>query len=203
VNKIGFHLNVLITVTLIAALPPALANQERTPKTDQWVEKYTEDNNRENFSGWEGILFYCFHNGKQSDRVLTEICERSYTNANFLATSSKINLTKAQSLRQIGFESYVGNRLILMIDLHANGSQPPVAVAAKLQAYTSYSGPVKKYPLLSEQPQENPRSGTLILWEREAIGATSGLGQDLLSPVSEAIEQMLKQFFADYLNAQR
>jgi len=202
-NRIGFHVSVLITVTCIAACPPAFAVQEQPSQTDQWLNKYTEKKNRENLTGWDGIIFYCSHRGKHSDQVLTEICERSYSNANFLAASAKINLRKAESLQAIGFDAVVGNYLILMVDLFATGLEGSVAVVTNLRAYTDYSGPVEKYPLDNEQPHVNPRSGTLILWERNSVGTSSETLQALVVPLSQGIEQFLKEFFADYLNAQR
>jgi hypothetical protein len=48
-----------------------------------------------------------------------------------------------------------------------------------------------------------PRSGDLIFWERNVIGASSGTAQELAIPLSQGIEQLLKEFFADYLKAQR
>jgi len=206
-KRIGSHVTVLVAVFLIAGFHPALAEQQQTPQSDhEWYEKFTEDKNRENFVGWEGILFYCYA-GKEPDKVLTEVCEKSYINANFLAASAKISLKKAQSLKQVGFESAVGVRLILLLDLRATKS--PAVIAVKLRAYTSFSGPVKKFDDSKEEPQLEPqfrtnkRSGDLIFWEREAIGASSGMGPELATPTSEAIDGMLKQFFTDYLNAQR
>ena len=51
--------------------------------------------------------------------------------------------------------------------------------------------------------ERTTRSGDLVFWERVVTGATSGTDQDLVVPVADSIEQLLKQFFADYLNAQR
>ena len=179
-------------------------DQTRKQQRDhQRAETYTENTNRENFAGWGGILFYCHHAGKESDQTLNRICERSYINANFLAASAKINIEKAKSLSDVRQESVGGDRLILMIDLSA--TKPAAAVSVSLKAYTFFSGPVEKLDDSKEhvQTRTSNRSGDLIFWERGAIGASSGAGQDLVSPLSEAIEGMLKQFFADYLNAQR
>ena len=52
-------------------------------------------------------------------------------------------------------------------------------------------------------PKSMPRSGDLIFWERNVIGASSGSGEDLVQGMADGIEQILKQFFTEYVNAQR
>jgi hypothetical protein len=77
----------------------------------------------------------------------------------------------------------------------------PSAICTNLRAYISYAEAVEaRY---KKGPREDPRSGHLVLWERSAIAASSDTAQDLIFPVSGTIEQLLKQFFADFLNARR
>ena len=45
------------------------------------------------------------------------------------------------------------------------------------------------------------RQGDLILWERNLVA--SGNGEELVVAVTQSIEVLLKEFFADYLIAQK
>jgi hypothetical protein len=197
----------LVASILIAGPQAALAVQERIRPTDHdFFQKYSDDKNRKNFTGWEAILFYCWPGGKEENASLKAICERSLVNARFLAASAKIKLEKATGMQQVGFETAVGERLILMIGLTATtGSKTTKGIAVNVRAYSSYSGPIRTIVYSEEhEPQERTqiRSGDLIFWERGGIAVGSN-GQELESPVSEAIDLLLKDFFSDYLNAQR
>ena len=203
-NRIRFNITVLAAAILITGSQQSLAKQEQpTPSEHEWIKKYTEDKNRKNFADWVGILFYCHPPKNQEDDFLVKICERSYLNANFLAASAKIDLERAQDLKRVGFESVVGDRLILMIDFTA--TRKPTAVSVTLTAYTTYSGPVNTIHESGEgeQTRTNMRSGDLILWGKGLIASSSNNAQDLIGPLSEAIDGLLKEFFTDYLSARR
>lgn len=205
-NNHSLGITFLLASILTVGHQTALAKQERTRTTGHDLfQKYVEDKNRKNFAGWEAVLFYCWPGSKEEDESLKEICERSFVNSRFLAAAAKIKLEKATGMQQIGFESALGARLILMIDLTATtGTRLPKAIAVNLRAYSSYSGPITTIDDSNEEPQERTqvRSGDLIFWERGGI-AVGWNGQELESPLSEAIDLLLKEFFSDYLNAQR
>ena len=186
------------------SMSPSLCGPRTTlPDGPMAQSIYREEKSRElHRVGWHCFLLLSERKTLRPSSY-RDICERSYTNANFLAASAKINIKKAQSLQAVGFEAVVGNHLILMLDLFATESDGTVAVVTNLRAYTDYSGPVEKYPLDNELPQVNPRSGTLILWERNSVGTSTGPPRALVIPLSQGIEQLLKEFFADYLKAQR
>jgi hypothetical protein len=186
------------------------ANQERM----EMVQSYLEERYRNNFSDWEGILFYCYSDETNQNPSLKRICDNSSINAKFLAASAKINLRTASDFKHVVFESAIGEYLILTVYL--NGTDSLRAVSARVRAYTGYSGPITTFRDLKEGSEErtnkpsgdlgyekrtNKRSGDLILWERSAIAASSNNEHELVSPLSEAIETLLKAFFADYLSA--
>jgi len=72
-------------------------------------------------------------------------------------------------------------------------------------AYINYSYAIENSPweIKKDDLKMLPRSGKLVVWEEAVIGASSGTSQDLVTPISQGIEQHLKKFFADYLKAQR
>lgn len=192
----------LVLFAIVVATPPVFAEQQPSPEMRRQLDEYQKKNNRENLTGWNGVIFYCPID-EQSSRALNEICENSYTNAEFLAASAKVNLKKARSGYEVGFSSRVSDFLILEVELGATKPGIPSAVHASLRAYVGYSEVVTKSGYEGQKrARETPRSGDLIFWERATMGASSGSDQALVAPMSEAIEQLLKQFFADYLNAQ-
>lgn len=202
-NTIAFRVLHLVLLAFAIAIPPVLAEQQSFPEIRREVDTFQKEQNRKNLTGWNGILFYCPIE-KQSSHALNEICEKSYTNAEFLSASAKINLTKAQDGYEVGYMSRASDLLILEIELDATKSGTPSAVHARLRAYAGYSEAVQESQFKEQKKSRaTPRSGDIIFWERTAIGASSGTDKDLVTPMSEAIEQLLKQFFADYLNAQR
>lgn len=182
---------------------PAIQDQLKASDPD-FLRKYTEAKNQKNFAGWRSVLFYCWGR-KELDRSLNAICERSFINARFLAATAKVNFEKARSMQHVGFEAGVGERLILLLDLQTTqGGGPPTVITANLRAYTTYSGPIRTIDDSQEQPKERfqTRSGDLIFWERGSIAVGSN-GTDLEHPLSDAIELLLKEFFSEYLSAQR
>ena len=162
-------------------------------------ENYIKEKNKQNLGGWQGILFYCASEGESAP--LRNICEKSANNAEFLAATSKVNLVKAKHAIEVGFRSVVDDFIILEVALHATESPTPSAIHAEVKAYVGYSKVIDQSPIQKKSPRANPRSGDLVFWERFAIGAGVGVKQDLISPMTEAIEQILKAFFTDYLNA--
>jgi hypothetical protein len=201
-NTSAFRTIRLVLFAIVVATPPVFAEQQPSSEMRRKFDEQQKEQDRKNFTGWNGILFYCPIE-EQSSRALNEICEKSYTNANFLAASAKVNLTKVRSGYEVLFKSRISDFLILEVELGATKPGTPSAVHARLRAYVDYSEVVEKSGYEGQKrAREIPRSGDLIFWERTVIGASSGSDQALVAPISESIEQLLKQFFADYLNAQ-
>ncbi|MCO6057964.1 hypothetical protein NG726_14955 [Pseudomonas sp. MOB-449] len=202
-NTIAFRVFLLFLLDFAIAIPSVSAELQSSPEIRRKAEIYQKEQYQKNLTGWNGILFYCPIE-KQSSHALNEICENGYTNAEFLSASAKINLTRARDGYEVGLMSRISDLLILEIELGATKSGAPSAFHARLRAYVGYSEAVEKSQFEEKKKARGiPRSGDIIFWERTAIGASSGTDKDLVTPMSKAIEQLLKQFFADYLNAQR
>jgi len=196
-----------LLLALVYVLPVAAASpeQELSPELRKEAEKYRAQKNEKNFTGWNGVLFYC-HSPTSRNKHLKDICEHTYTNVQFLAATAKVKLSKANTPFEVGYGATVGDLLVLQVELFSTGSTGPTAVHANLRAYSSYSNAVEKSETAASKgsvPQSKPRIGDLVLWERTVTAASSSTAQELVVPVSQGIEHQLKQFFADYLNAQR
>jgi hypothetical protein len=187
---------------LLATSPLVLAERSLTAEMERSVEQYQVRKNKQNLTGWNGILFFCQFDD-DSNQAVKDICEKTYVNAEFLAATAKINLIKGRDGFQMGFEAGVGELLVLEVKL--NSTERPSAVHANVRAYVGYYNAVQTHPGDKEKKDARiiPRSGDLIFWERSVLGASSGTAQDLAIPLSQGIEQPLKEFFADYLKAQR
>jgi len=195
---------VLMISIFLLVLNGASAETTLTPEQRQRLEEMQKVTNKQNFAGWKGVLIYCT-NADKSLKSLREICEKTYTNADFLATTSKLDLVKAKSAYELAFRSVVDDFLILEITLNATEQDTPTAIHASVRAYAHYSKVVDSSLNAQERkgPRADQKSGDLVFWERVVTGASSGTAQDLVIPISEGIEQLMKQFFIDYLNAQR
>ena len=182
----------------------AFAQQRPTADEQRVFEERKARKNKQNFTGWKGILFYC-PDRDQSNQALKEICDKTHSNAAFLAAAAKLNLVKAHDAYELGFKARVGDLLVLEVELFSTKPGTPAAVHANLRAYISYSNAIDTSSLAHEKKGARtiPRSGDLLFWEREVIGASSGTAQELVLPISQGIEQHLKQFFAELINAQR
>src|SRR5678809_553776 len=164
-TRLPLKVVLLATVLLITGMQPCLAEQRDAKQayTKTQIQNYTQNKDRTNYAGWEGILFYCYVNDKKSTEALQSICERTSTNAKFLAASAKIDFQIANDLVQVGFESSIGERLILLVDTFGSSN----AIAATTRAYTGFSGPIKTMRKSTGGTREHTslRSGDLILWE--------------------------------------
>ena len=195
----------LTAIIHLATSSLILAQQPLSAEIRQKAEEYRVRENKQNLSGWNGILFFCPFDD-ESGQVLKDICEKTYVNAEFLAVTAKVNLIKARSGFEVGFKAGTGDQLVLEVHLHATKHGVPAAIHAGIRAYAYYYEAVTTKPLLEggmKDARLTPRSGDLIFWERTVLGASSGMAQDLVTPLSQGIEQRLKEFFADYLKAQR
>lgn len=194
----------VLMISIFLALNGASAETILTPEQRQSLEEMQKVTNKQNFSGWKGVLIYCTDADKLL-KSLKEICEKTYTNADFLATISKLDLVKAKSAYELAFRSVVDDFLVLEITLSATKQGMPTAIHASVRAYAHYSKAVDNSLNAQEKkgPRADPKSGDLVFWERVVIGASSGTDQELVIPISEGIEQLMKQFFIDYLNADR
>lgn len=195
---------VLIISFFLLALSGIAAETTLTLEERQKLEEMQNSRNKQNFTGWKGVLIYCT-DVEKSLMSLREICEKTYRNADFLAAASKLDLVKAKNAYELGFRSVVDDRIVLEITLNATKQGTPAAIHASVRAYAHYSKAVDNPHNAREKkgPRADPKSGDLVFWEHVVTGASSGTAQDLVIPISEGIEQLMKQFFIDYLNAHR
>jgi hypothetical protein len=195
VRPLMSRLAVFVIVFLVA---PVFSFAQQS--VDSNASAYIQNKNAMNFADWEGILFYCLFNDKLPTEMLRTVCERTSTNAKVLAASSKIDFWIAKDLIQLGVEATSKENLILLVELTGTRA----AISATVKAYTEFSGPIKANRESKEgtiERRTNMRKGDLILWERNLVA--SGKVEELIVAVSQSIEVLLKEFFADYLNAQK
>jgi len=191
-------------VVYLATSPLILAEEPLTPEMQRSVDEYKLRENKQNFTGWDGILFFC-RSDDDSNHAVKDICEKTSVNAEFLAASAKINLIEARNAFEVGAKAGMGELLVLEVNLHSIKHGVPAAVHANVRAYVFYANAVATHPWEKgmKDARMTPRSGDLIFWENASLGASSGTAKDLVVPLSQAIEQLLKEFFATYLKAQR
>jgi len=199
----NIFVGVLVFMAIIYLAPVQLV-LGITDEMRQRVEKHILEENKANFSGWNGILFYCPYS-KDSSKTQKDICEKADVNAEFLAAAAKLNLNKTHSPFEVGILAELEKRLILEVDVYSTSQGSPAVVSARVVAYIDYSYAIENSPweIKKDDLKMLPRSGKLVVWEEAVIGASSGTSQDLVTPISQGIEQHLKKFFADYLKAQR
>lgn len=185
---------------LLAAPMASMAQQELAAKDRRETELYIEGKNKRNFEDWKSIGFYCASDAPKHPHA-AQICSNTYTNAEFLAATASIPLERVRDGYELGFRSVAGDSLILEVKIFATERGNPMAMHAAIQAYTGYLRATEGGE--RRGPRVKPRSGDLILWKREVIGASAGSGEDLVQPMSQGIEQHLKQFFADFLKARK
>lgn len=154
--------------------------------------------NRINFGGRSGIVFIC-DKGVGFGRM-AEICRRSIEEASFHAAASRVPLIIAGSY--FDFKSKMRNRNMIPLEvifLIAN-ERPPAAIHMQLRSALSFNEAVEYSEIKSSSNRHtvSPRSGELVIWERSLICSISSDSNDLVSPISQCVEQLLNEFFADY-----
>lgn len=191
-------------MTTLSQIAFAEAEKGFTAEMQRRADEYTAKNNRQNLTGWDGILFYCSVNG-DSGEGLSDVCEKTRSNAAFLAAVAQVPMKKASSAFELGFSSLADDHLILEVRIHSTTGQAPTAIGARIMAYVAYRNAIEAgvSTMKNKRPRAISRSGDLIFWERSVIGASSGGAAPLHEGILQGIEKHLKDFFADYLNSQR
>lgn len=160
---------------------------------------FYEKFNRQNFSGWKGIVFVCAYD--REDRVLAEICLRGTSEIELLAVAAKVSLKVAEpnNLEQASFMAALNKFVTLEYELMATktiNSYDPKAVHGRLVFEVFYSNAVESQAS-SESLDRFPRSGDLELWSRPIIA--SGATSELVGPFAEAAESLFKKAIAHFL----
>ena len=196
---VAFAAAILFAVSL-----EPIAQQDISAEGRRELEAFAAEKRKQNFADWKGIAFYCEVEDPSSVSA-SRVCENTYTNTEFLAATANVPLVKIWDGYELGIRSLVGEFLILQVKILATKQGSPTAINISIQAYASYSQATEDSHLARKRndPRRNSRSGDLILWERKIIGASGGEGGDLVQPMSQGVEQLLKQFFADFINARK
>lgn len=155
--------------------------------------------NRQQFSGWGGIVFRCLPNNL-SDSLEKRICKSASSDARFLAESAKIPFqdTGSEDYSAVLIASNALSHALVLETSVLSTKLYPKGVHVAVRAGSFYSGAIE-LGAIPGTPESTGRDGDLILWERSAIGTgdENGLAQSMPGYVST----VLKEFFALFLKS--
>jgi len=166
----------------------------------QAQDAFKRDWLKSQFSGWGGIAFYCeiSANGGTTPQKL---CDWASQRVRILARQSGAPLTVLSSDM---YERYAQRREIknkpIDLVLAIMGTKPgPGAAAIHMAIRATHSA---ELPADTRSTGPKPRSGTLVMWETEAIA--SGMpGSELDGALQQAAESNLMKFLNDYADGQQ
>jgi hypothetical protein len=170
----------------------------------------------ERLKGWKRMVFFCSPPEKsQSKEMIDRICDRTNTNVKFLAASANTNVRVASDAQGLGYLSAFRGMLRLEVDLFSTGCDGSAcAIHATVSASFPYDKAIdqaaKSYPINeedrrgpSDSPASVPRPIVALLWGPRQLTASGYPGEELASAVADGLDSLLKEFFTDYLNANR
>mgnify|MGYP003653127839 CR=1 FL=1 len=158
------------------------------------------EHNKVQFADWSGIAFQCLIDAEDDD-FQKLLCETARTDAKFLAATAKI------PFRDLGNDDHfqvslakreLNGDLLLEARIKSTAGAPR-AVHMGLRALSHYSDAVE-VGATGDDPQSKPRSGELILWQKNLIG-TSGSDENLGQALSNAFSNVLKDFFGTFVES--
>jgi hypothetical protein len=141
----------------------------------------------ENFGGlrgWQGVAFFC--KPAPGHEIEQAICERAKIDARFLAVTSNIPFQNDE-------DPVPYDWLDLHVFLSMVGVLPDMGGAVSLEA--------GKYFPDAQVLAQIQTLGYLIVWDREVYAFVGGNGQEVVSGIAEYVERALKEFYADFLEA--
>lgn len=185
-----------LAAALAVCASAAWGQEERNWRHYEFLKRYHEAKNKQNFADWEGIAIFCSVQ-ETPKTALQEVCENTYTNAALLAATTNIKLRRLQRGLDLGAFATVGDFLILEVTVSATKDDHPSGAHASIRAYTTLNDVAQRWRQVPD-PRTKPRSGNIIFWSRDAIAASPNGKSELVQPLSEAIEQDIKQFFSDF-----
>lgn len=147
------------------------------------------------FSGWTGLSFYC-EIPRGSHKTAENLCSWATQRVRILARQSGTPLVVVSSdpfQRGLDRHKY-GNPLDLVLYIRTTMPEPGtvIAVYAAVRA-----APFVRLPPDASSKGRDPRSGKLLLWDKDMIG--SGLpGHEFEGALQQALETILMQFLNDY-----
>jgi len=202
--------NPAVAVTAGGSESPLAQNREVPvipDKTEQKILEHMQGTQLQRLQGWPGMIFYCPTDEAKSP-ALRQICIDSYATMEALAAQYGIKFHKARNANDVVLLPHLTGRLKLAIDLDATDpAAQPSAIAARIEVLAHYTHAVNRASELSQDdaqakhPLNVPQHVDAILWEASLIKAVSGSQDELVKPMSDAINEKLRAFFADYAKA--
>jgi hypothetical protein len=173
----------------------ALSASAQVPDHSRLAAAITKGMHQANMKGWRGIYFFCEY--EEVDKVQAQVCDRAKTQARFLARSLRIRLNAVSGWGEFFEAKAEPDHLVLLLKLQATTGSAPSALAADLLAVASMG-----VDLMTPRSQTfwpgHSLSGYLVLWNQSVLGASSGGKEELITALSDAIDQNLKFILTDY-----
>lgn len=156
---------------------------------------------KKQYSGWGGLIVRCTQS-PLSDKLMAEICDALVQDARFLSAAAKITFRQPSpptsletALSRIDIDG-----LVMTIGVVGTGPGTGVrGVYVGVQVGNFYSDVVdpKSKPGSAET---KPRSGTLVLWEKNLIG-TGADEIELKNAIVQSTHTLLQSFFSEFLES--
>ncbi|MEX2197434.1 MAG: hypothetical protein WD886_01380 [Burkholderiales bacterium] len=165
---------------------------------------------------WKRIVFWCSPPEKpKSKEMFDRICDRTNTNVKFLAARANSQVRVVTNAQSLSLLSAYRGMLRLEADLSSSVCDGSVcAIHAAVSASFPYDKAIdqaaRSYPIRnkdwggpSDSPASMPRPILAVMWGPRQLTASGYPGEELASAVANGLDSVLKEFFTDYLNANR
>lgn len=196
--------SLLLTISLFAFLVPGIAEAY----TERQKEEVIREANRRSLSDWPSVVFFCDTGESEGQAYLAarKICEAASTEARLVAAQSRVPFRVDPTIGNAMMSSVADGALVLeQTVIQTQDGLAPGAIFISLKAW-AYS-PKTTFEVRDPADgltvlREHERTGALLLWEqRTAIGASEDTPDSLVDQMSDLSETLIKQFFAQYLEA--
>ena len=186
---------ILVFCTFSSSSFSELTNQQKK----DLAEAIVKSNAKSNLNGWKSIFLVCEHS--ENNPIDEEICDRTKTNARFLANASRLKLVVTGSWSEVFTQDPKRESIVLVLKIRSTKNSRPSALYAEIKAVAVLDDSIFSNEH-SISPWPNKRiTGITELWSESVIGASSEDLNALILSFSSSLEQFLKQFFSDYLDA--
>ncbi len=181
--------------TLSAQYPKTAADSAR-------LLAFIKNENRHNYRGWNGLTLYC-DIGDVPPSVGNDICRRVFSERTFLAATSNLPVDTTRSAIGAQAEARIHDNLVISVIVIATGaSSAPMGLTANIRAWTAAKARVVPMnPAAADTGMT--RSGDLIFWERNIVGATTGDQGDFARQIAEGINAHIRTFLAAFIEARK
>jgi hypothetical protein len=166
--------------------------------------------------GWKRLIFLCWSPERSASKAMFDrMCDRTNTNVKFLAATANTPVRIARNAIQLGELGTLEGMLRLQVEIYpakCDGS------TCFIHADVSASFPYDKAIDLSadsssidendrqsrrDSPASVPRPIQAFMWGPRALHATGAPGEELTGVVASGLDSLLKEFFTDYITANR